>query len=86
MIYKGVDYEREGNNPFYYMSYIDPEWFFDDIIVIHPDCKEIMDEVCYDFCDITKIVFPKGLIKIGEQSFTACTDLKKIVLKEGLIY
>ena len=86
MIYKGVDYEKEGTNPFYYMSYIDPKWYFDDTIIIHPKCKEIMDEVCDDFCDITKIVFPQVLIKIGERSFRGCRDLKKIILKDGLKY
>lgn len=49
MIYKGVDYEEKGDNPFYYMLYIDPKWYFDDTIIIHPKCKEIMDEVCDDF-------------------------------------
>ena len=45
MIYKNVYYQEEGNNPFFYMSYINPEWFFEDKIIIHPDCKEIMDSV-----------------------------------------
>lgn len=84
MIYKQASYEGKGRNPFYYMSYIDPEWFFEDKIIIHPDCKEILDSICDDFVDIKTIVFPVGLIKIGDKAFRGCSDLKKIVLKEGL--
>ena len=86
MIYKQASYEGKCRNPFYYMSYIDSEWFFEDKIIIHPDCKEIMDSVCDDFVDIETIVFPVGLIKIGDKAFRGCSDLKKIVLKEGLKY
>ena len=68
------------------MSYIDPEWFFEDKIIIHPNCKEIMDSVCDDFVDVETIVFPVGLIKIGDKAFRGCGDLKKITLKEGLKY
>lgn len=84
MTYEYASYEGKGNNPFYYMTYIDPKWFFEPTIKIHKDCKEIVDGVCDDFCDVDNIIFPKGLIKIGEKSFYACRDLKKIILKEGL--
>lgn len=86
MIYKQASYEGKGRNPFYFMSYIDPECFFEDKIIIHPDCKEILDSVCDDFVDIETIVFPVGLIKIGDKAFRGCGDLKKITLKEGLKY
>ena len=84
MTYEYASYEGKGNNPFYYMTYIDPEWFFEPTIKIHKDCKEIADGICDDFCDVKEVIFPEGLIKIGEKSFNACTGLKKLVLKEGL--
>ena len=84
MTYEQASYDGKGKNPFYYLSYIDPKWFFESKLIIHPNCKEIVDGVCDDFCDIKEIVFPKGLMKIGEKSFYSCTGLTKIVLKEGL--
>lgn len=84
MIYKNVSYEEEGNNPFYYMSYVDPEWYFDNTIFVHPRCKEILPSVCEDFVDIEYIYFPIGLRKIGDKAFYSCSDLKYIHLQEGL--
>ena len=84
MIYKNVSYEEEGNNPFYYMAYIDPKWYFDNTIFVHPRCKEILPSVCEDFVDIEYIYFPIGLRKIGDKAFYCCSDLKYIHLQEGL--
>lgn len=84
MIYKNVSYEEEGNNPFYYMSYIDPEWYFDNTIFVHPRCKEVLPSVCEDFVDIEYIYFPVDLRKIGDKAFYCCSDLKYIHLQEGL--
>ena len=86
MVYKNVDYIEKGKNPFYYFSDIDPEWYFDNVIYIHPKCKVINNDVCDDFVDIDKIIFPKGLKKIGDRSFRGCSRLKEINLKEGLTH
>lgn len=86
MIYKQASYEGKGRNPFYFMSYVEPRWFFEDKIIIHPNCKEIVDSVCYDFVDLENVVFPIGLIKIGDNAFAHCRDLNRIILEEGLKY
>lgn len=86
MIYKNVSYEGEGNNPFYYMSYVDPKWFYDNTIFVHFNCKEILPSVCEDFIDIEHVYFPIGLRKIGDKAFYCCSDLKTIFLQEGLKY
>ena len=97
-IYKHSAYLRKGNNPFYYLSkapgyswtgYLkeNREKYFNlSKIDIHPDCKEIMEGVFADYRDIKRVVFPKGLLRIGKRAFMNCGALKSIVINEGTKY
>lgn len=68
MFYKQASYEGKGHNHFYFMSYVNPEWFFEGKTIIHPDCKEIMDSDCDDFVDVETFAFLVVSIRIEDKT------------------
>ncbi|MBQ8497196.1 MAG: leucine-rich repeat protein [Clostridia bacterium] len=54
--------------------------------VVIPKHITVIEELAFLNCDMTEVVFPKGLQCIKDHAFSSCPNLEKIILPEGLDY